>query len=105
MQNDEAINEVARRLAAAYASYQAGYAGVDILLKRTPERAGKGWRDLAALTFYKQKEIVTVEKMDELIRRAAELLIILRAHCLRDSPEGPANIAVSQWLRDAGVEK
>jgi hypothetical protein len=48
---DDAINEVGRRLAAAYVSYIAGHVGVDRMLKQTPERAGAFWHDLADLLF------------------------------------------------------
>lgn len=46
----EANVELGRRLAAAYASYIAGYSGVDRVLKRT-ERAGEFWNDLAGVLF------------------------------------------------------
>lgn len=40
-------NEVARRIKAAFLSIQFGYAGVDLLLKRTPENADKFWYMIA----------------------------------------------------------
>lgn len=40
-------NELARRIAAAFVSVQAGYAGVDILLKRAPETASVFWYSIA----------------------------------------------------------
>jgi hypothetical protein len=49
--HDEGLNELARRLGAAYVSYVAGYKGVDRMLGKTPERAGTFWRDLAGLVF------------------------------------------------------
>lgn len=45
--HDDRLNEIARRIAAAYASVWAGYAGVDILLKRTPETASDFWYHIA----------------------------------------------------------
>ena len=48
---DEALNDVGRRLAAAFVSYTAGYKGVDRLLARTPEKPGAFWVELAAMLF------------------------------------------------------
>ncbi|HEV2398783.1 MAG TPA: hypothetical protein VGS27_17695 [Candidatus Sulfotelmatobacter sp.] len=45
--NVQTDDELARRLAAAYVSYIAGYRGVDYLLKRKYKPA-KFWKDLAA---------------------------------------------------------
>lgn len=45
--HNDRLNEIARRLAAAYVSYQAGYVGVDILLKRMPETASEFWYQIA----------------------------------------------------------
>lgn len=45
--HDAQTNEVARRIAAAFVSVQAGYAGVDLLLKRTPETASDFWYSIA----------------------------------------------------------
>jgi hypothetical protein len=44
--DDQRDDELARRLAAAYVSYVAGYRGVDYLLKR-PYKPARFWRDLA----------------------------------------------------------
>jgi hypothetical protein len=46
--SDEALNELGRRLGAAYASYFAGYKGVDRLLRQT-EDVGAFWKELADL--------------------------------------------------------
>ena len=48
---EEALNDVGRRLAAAFVSYTAGYKGVDRLLARTPEEPGAFWIELAAVLF------------------------------------------------------
>jgi hypothetical protein len=44
--DDQKADELARRLAAAYVSYMAGYRGVDYLLKRQYKPA-QFWEDLA----------------------------------------------------------
>ncbi len=49
MSQEDAVTEVARRFAAAYVSYMAGYAGVDRVLGRVPKVPGRFWRELARL--------------------------------------------------------
>ena len=53
--SDEALNELGRRLGAAYASYFAGYKGVDRLLRQT-EDVGTFWKELADLICIAMRE-------------------------------------------------
>jgi hypothetical protein len=68
---DDATNEVARRLAAAYVSHIAGHKGVDRMLKRTPEQAGTLWKDLAELLFQLMKESQGIGPKSDLSLRKA----------------------------------
>ena len=64
---DEALNEVGRRLAAAWASYLVGHKGVDRMLKQAPERIGGFWKELAELIYVAQGMRTTETKeLDEL---------------------------------------
>lgn len=49
--DEQAINEIGRRLAAAYVSYIAGHKRVDRMLARTPRKVSKFWKELARLLF------------------------------------------------------
>lgn len=49
--HEEEMNELARRLAAAYTSHWLGYAGVDYLLKQIPEKVGATWLNLAEFLY------------------------------------------------------
>lgn len=48
---EEALNDLGRRLAAAFVSYTAGYKGVDRMLAKTPEAPGAFWIELAKMLF------------------------------------------------------
>jgi hypothetical protein len=109
-------NEIARRLAAAYVSYQAGYAGVDYLLKQTPkeEKVGELWKSLAELAsdvITETKKFVIIpraeiKRMGDLLDRSMELF----ARTLGDDGCWVKCDNWTQWsmdrdqlLRDAGV--
>lgn len=49
--SDKDLDELGRRLAAAYVSYIVGHKGIDRILKQTPGKPGKFWTDLADLLF------------------------------------------------------
>jgi hypothetical protein len=53
--SEEDLNELGRRLGAAYASYFAGYKGVDHLLRET-EYVGTFWKELADLVWVAIRE-------------------------------------------------
>lgn len=48
-QNDEEVNELGRRLAAAYGSCVLKCSSIDDVLERTPAHLGQFWVDLASL--------------------------------------------------------
>jgi hypothetical protein len=50
-QRMDGVKELARRIAAAYTSYVAGYAGVDYVLKKYPGEVGSLWLEVAELLF------------------------------------------------------
>jgi hypothetical protein len=61
--NEEGLNELGRRLAAAYISYISGYAGVDRVLKTGPRKVGRLWIDLADILFSAMKGDASVDDL------------------------------------------
>lgn len=53
---EESLNDLGRRLAAAFVSYTAGYKGVDRALKQSPEKVGQFWLSLADALFSAMKD-------------------------------------------------
>jgi len=49
--DENSANNLARKLAASWVSYLAGYKGVDRVLNQTPEQIGPFWKEVARQVF------------------------------------------------------
>jgi hypothetical protein len=61
--SDKDLDELGRRLAAAYVSYIVGHKGIDRMLKQAPGKPGEFWVGLADLLFAAAKAGGSVDSL------------------------------------------